>query len=69
MLKMLKNLSPCSSWNHCWIQTCILKMLSFHILFAWVKHQIVDVNIQDLSYAKNPVVYIEFPMCLKFNFS
>ena len=44
-------------------------MLSFHILFAWVKHQIVDVNIQDLSYAKNSVVYIEFPMCWKFNFS
>ena len=38
-------------------------MLSFHILFAWVKHQIVDVNIQYLSYAKNSVVYIEFPMC------
>ena len=37
----------------------IFKVLSFHRLSAWVKHQIVDVNIQGVSYAKN---YVEFPI-------
>ena len=37
----------------------IFKVLSFHRLSAWVKHQIVDVNIQGVSYAKNSV---EFPI-------
>ena len=27
----------------------VLKVLLFHILSAWVKHQIVDMNIQGLS--------------------
>ena len=37
----------------------IFKVLSFHRLSAWVKHPIVDVNIQGVSYAKNSV---EFPI-------
>ena len=32
----------------------------------WGKHQIVDINIQGLSLAKNSVVYTEFPMYSKF---
>ena len=35
------------------IAECKLEVLSFHILSAWVKHQMtVDVNIQGHSYAK-----------------
>ena len=34
------------------------------MLPAWVKHQIVDINIQDPSKAERS----EFPMCPKFDF-
>ena len=34
------------------------------MLPAWVKHQIVDINIQDPSKAERS----EFPMCSKFDF-
>ena len=56
--------------HHKIIVECKLEALSFHILSAWVKHQmVIDINIQDLSYAKNSVVCTEFPMRSKFNFS
>ena len=52
------------------IVECKVEVLSFHILSAWVKHQmVVDINIQDLSYAKNSAACTEFPMRSKFNFS
>ena len=50
----------------------IFKVLSFHRLSAWVKHQIVDVNIQGVSYAKNSVEFpipTELSMNSKFNSS
>ena len=54
--------------HHEIIVECKLKVLSFHILSAWVKHQmVVDINIQGLSYAKNYAVCTEFPM--EFYFS
>ena len=31
-------LAPCSSWNHYWMKTGILEVLSFHMLSAWGKH-------------------------------
>ena len=46
-----------------------LEVLSFHMLCTWVKHQIVDINIQGLPNAKNCVRCTEFPMCSKFYFS
>ena len=49
--------------HHEIIVECKLKVLSFHILPAWVKHQIVvDINIQGLSYDKNSAVCTEFPI-------
>ena len=43
--------------HHKIIVECKLGVLSFNILSAWVKHQIVvEINIQDLSYAKNSAV-------------
>ena len=52
------------------IVECKLEVLSFHILSARVKHQIVvDINIQGFSYAKNSAACTEFPMYSKFNFS
>ena len=47
----------------------VLEVLSFHVLPTWVKHQIVDINIQGLPNAKNSVVCTEFPMFSKFHFS
>ena len=56
--------------HHEIIVECKLEVLSFHILSAWVKHQmVVDINIQGLSYAKNSAVCTEFPMHSKFSFS
>ena len=46
----------------------VLEVLSFHVLSTWVKHQIVDINIQGLPNAKNSVVCTEFPLCSKFHF-
>ena len=52
------------------IVECKLEVLSFHILSAWVKHQMaVDINIQGLSYIKKSAACAEFPMHSKFNFS
>ena len=42
-----------------------LKVLSFHMLSAWVKHQIVRCFLE----AKISAVCTEFSMCLKFHFS
>ena len=40
--------------HHEIIVECKLEVLSFHILSAWIKHQMaVDINIQGPSYAKN----------------
>ena len=56
--------------HHEIIAECKLEVLSFQMLSAWVKHQmVVDVNIQGLSYVKNSAVCTEFPMPSKFNFS
>ena len=45
------------------------KVLSFHMLPAWVKYRmVVDINIQGLSSAKNSAVCTEFLMCSKLNF-
>ena len=56
--------------HHKTIAECKLEVLSFHILPAWVKHQMVlDVNIQGLSYAKNSALCTEFPTRSKFIFS
>ena len=56
--------------HHEIIVECKLEVLSFHILSAWIKHQMaVDINIQGPSYAKNSAVCAEFPMHSKFNFS
>ena len=58
------------SVHHEIIVECKLEVLSFHILSAWVKHQmVVDINIQGLSYAKHSAVCTEFPMHSKFIFS
>ena len=43
---------------------------SFHMLSAWVKHQmVVDINNQAPLYTKNSTVSTEFPMRSKLNFS
>ena len=56
--------------HHKIIVECKLEVLSIHILSAWVKHQmVVDINFQDLSYAKKSAVCTDFPMRSKFNFS
>ena len=56
--------------HHEMIVKCKLEVLSFHILSARLKHQmVVDINTQGLSYAKNSAVCTEFPMLSKFNFS
>ena len=48
-VKLCINLVPCSSWDHCWMKTFVLDVLSFHMLSAWVKHQIVNINNQGLT--------------------
>ena len=41
--------------HHEIIVECKLEVLSFHILSAWVKHQmVVDINIQGLPYVRIP---------------
>ena len=47
----------------------VREVLSFHVLCTFLKHQIVDINIQGLPNAKNSVRCTEFPMCSKFHFS
>ena len=56
--------------HHEIIVVCKLEVLSFQLLSARVKHQmVVDINIQGLSYAKNSAACTEFPRYSKFNFS
>ena len=56
--------------HHEIIVECKLEVLSFHILSARAKHQmVVDINIQGLSYAKNSAVCTElyFPIIYLIN--
>ena len=47
-----------------------LEVLYFHMLAAWIKHQmVVDINIQDFFHAKNPAVCTKLPIYSKLNFS
>ena len=47
-----------------------LEVLYFHMLAAWIKHQmVVDINIQHFFYAQNHVVCTELPIYSKLNFS
>ena len=48
-VKLYINLGPCSLRNKLECKQLVLEVLSFHMLSTWVKHQIVDINIQDLS--------------------
>ena len=47
-VKLYINLALCSSWK---IVACkpLLEVFSFHMLSAWVKHQIIIINIQGFS--------------------
>ena len=47
-VKFCINLAPCSSEI---ILVCkpLLEVFSFHMLSAWIKHQIVNINIQGFS--------------------
>ena len=44
-VKRYKNWAPCLSWNYCWLETCAWSVFSFHMSSAWVKHQMVGINI------------------------
>ena len=49
-VKLYINLGPCSLRNQLECKQLVLEVLSFHMFIStWVKHQIVDINIQDLS--------------------
>ena len=46
----------------------VLEVISFHVLSAWVKHQIADINIQGLPNAKKFCGMHRIPNVFKISF-